>query len=224
MPEKKATILVVFVWWLWTKKNNLWSRSPLSHRWATSPWAKRVWLPIPAQFASHSYCETPDRFSSFFEKKIASIRSETDSQPAETPELDSQPHLTQSLFCWQWTLWICASVSRVGLQTRMRFCSQKLCSRSDLDHFVKNVDDLVPLIGRIVNESLLTGSVPLQFKEAVVTPPFWRKLKTKTNWPWCKQLKNKTTDLCETCNFSTNFSRRLWCISFSTICWPTILW
>ena len=34
----------------------------------------------------------------------------------------------------------------------------------------KNLDDLVPLICRIVNDSLLSGSVPRQFKEVVVIP------------------------------------------------------
>ena len=42
----------------------------------------------------------------------------------------------------------------------------------------KNFDDLVPLICRIVNDSLLSGSVPRQFKEAVVIP-----LLRKTNRP-----------------------------------------
>ena len=34
----------------------------------------------------------------------------------------------------------------------------------------KNLDDLVPWICRIVNDSQLSGSVPRQFKEAVVIP------------------------------------------------------
>ena len=32
------------------------------------------------------------------------------------------------------------------------------------------IDDLVPLITHIVNESLMAGTVPVQFKQAIVVP------------------------------------------------------
>ena len=47
----------------------------------------------------------------------------------------------------------------------------------------KYLDDLVTLIYRIVNDSLLSGSVPRQLKEAVVI------LFLKKTRPWCKQSK-----------------------------------
>ena len=54
----------------------------------------------------------------------------------------------------------------------------------------KNLDDLVTLICRIVNDSLLSGSVPRQFKEAVVTPPLKNKNKNKKPGLDANSLKN----------------------------------
>ena len=51
------------------------------------------------------------------------------------------------------------------------------------------LNDLVPLICRTVNESLLSGSVSLQFKEAVVTPVPHPAASFSRKRPWCKQLK-----------------------------------
>ena len=69
-------------------------------------------------------------------------------------------HSHISLFCWQWTLWLWASVTSKLICD----CALKICV---LDHIPTTwlrtyLDDLVPLICRIVNESLVDWSSVVQ--------------------------------------------------------------
>ena len=56
-------------------------------------------------------------------------------------------------------------------------------------------------IGRIVNESLMFGSVPLQLKEVVVTPLLKKKKRKKEPPPPLHPQKNKTKKLALTHSF-----------------------
>ena len=123
----------------------------------------------------------------------------------------------------------------------------KLCFRSHPDIFVENVlrclsafdlktysDVLVPLICRFVNESLLSGSFPLQCKEVVVPPSFLKRKKkalmqtVSDPADLCQthdfstvglmQTVSNPADLCQTHDFSTVGLRRLRCVSFVTSC------
>ena len=92
------------------------------------------------------------------------------------------------------------------------------------------LDDLVPFICRIVNGSPLSGSVPLQFKEVVVGPTFWRRKKALMQTVWRKNQTIKNADPFRNCIFSSktaktapNVSIRLCYISFTTICWSTTI-
>ena len=110
-------------------------------------------------------CELPDRFWSFFEKKIASSRSKFDSRPADDiPTLHS---FVGSGRCG------CEPLSKGLVRKRICDSAPKICALdSVLTTWLKTyLDDLVPLICRTVNESLLSGLVPLQFKEAVANAP-----------------------------------------------------
>ena len=153
--------------------------------------------------------ELPDHFSSFFDQKIASICTELDSQPVVDTNISHS--FVGSELCSFEPVW-------------QEFACKLICDSAPsicvLDPFPttllkKNLDDLVPLICRIVNDSLLSGSVPRQFKEAVVIP-----LLKKTGLD-ASSLK-KTIGLCQICHFFPRCWRRLCCISFAAICWPTI--
>lgn len=118
--------------------------------------------------------ELPDRFCSFFHKKDCIC-----SQWTWFTTCWLHSHI--SLFCWQWTFWLWASV------TCKPICDSALKS-CVLDHIPTTwlrtyLDDLVPLICRIVNESLLTCPVHLWFKEAVMTPLLKNKQKETTKTP-----------------------------------------
>ena len=80
------------------------------------------------------------------------------------------------------------------------------------------LDDLVPLICRIVNDSLLSGSVPQQFKKAVVSPLLEKKLaSTQTVYKKKKKNNRPVSNL----SFLSILLREVVLISFAAICWPT---
>ena len=66
------------------------------------------------------------RFCSLFQKKIAAIRSELDSKPADSTPAPHSFFLFSFSFL-QWTLWLWASVARVGSQTDKCDSAPKSC-------------------------------------------------------------------------------------------------
>ena len=111
-----------------------------------------------------SESKLPDHFSSFFDQKIASICTELDSQPVVDTYI-SHSFVGNELCSFEPVL--------------QQFIRKLICDYAPnscvLDPIPttllkKNFDDLVPLICRIVNDSLLSGSVSQQSKEAFVIP------------------------------------------------------
>ena len=97
-------------------------------------------------------------------KTIASICTELDSQPIVDTYI-SHSFVGSELCSFE--------------QVSQEFVRQRICDSAPnscvLDPIPttllkKNIDKLVPLIRRTVNDSLLSGSIPRQFKEAVVIP------------------------------------------------------
>ena len=113
--------------------------------------------------------ELSDHFSSFFDQKIASICTELYSQPVVDSYIS--PSFVGSELC---------SFEPVSQEFVRKFICDSAPNCCVLDPIPttllkKCLDDLVPLICRIVNDSLLSGSVPRQFKEAVVIPLLKKK-------------------------------------------------
>ena len=108
--------------------------------------------------------ELPDHFSSFFDQKIASICTELDSQPVVDTNI-SHSFVDSELCRFE-------PVSQEFVRKRICDSAHNSCVLDPIPTTLlkKNLDDLVPLICRIVNDSLLSGSVPRQFKVAVVIP------------------------------------------------------
>ena len=108
--------------------------------------------------------ELPDHVSSFFDQKIESICTELDLQPV----VDF--YISHSV----------VGSERCSFEpVSQKFVRKRICDSAPNSSLLdpipttllkKNLDDLVPLICRIVNDSLLSGSVPRQFKVAVVIP------------------------------------------------------
>ena len=106
----------------------------------------------------------PGHFSSFFDQKIVSICTELDSQPVVDTYISHS--FVGSELC---------SFEPVSQEFVRRLICDSAPNSSVLDPIPttllkKNIDKLVPLICRTVNDSLLSGSIPRQFKEAVVIP------------------------------------------------------
>ena len=131
--------------------------------WLTSYLETAKVLFFPKTFLNVSFLTVS--ILSLKKKKIASSRSKFDSQPADDiPTLHS---FVGSGRCG------CEPVSKGLVRKRICDSALKICVLdSVLTTWLKTyLDDLVPLICRIVNESLLSGLVPLQFKEAVANAP-----------------------------------------------------
>ena len=84
-------------------------------------------------------------------------------------ELDSQPVGVLLILTYHILL---LAVSFVALNQYYRSLFANFFATTLLK---KCLDDLMPLICRIVNDSLLSGSVPQQFKEAVMIPLLRKK-------------------------------------------------
>ena len=124
--------------------------------------------------------ELRDNFSSFSDKKkIASVCTEYDSQPAVDTYI-SHSFVGSELCSFE-------PVSQEFVRKRICDSAHNSCVLDPIPTTLlkKYLDDLVPLICRVVNDSLLSGSVPgsvpRQFKEAVVIPLL--KKTTTTNRP-----------------------------------------
>ena len=116
--------------------------------------------------------ELPDYFSSFFDQKTASICTELDSQPVVDTYI-SHSFVGNELCSFEPVLQ--QFIRKLICDSAPYSCVLDPISTTLLK---KNLDDLVPLICRIVNDSLLCGSVPPQFKEVVVIPLLKKKQKT----------------------------------------------
>ena len=105
----------------------------------------------------------PQQFCQFFADKIKKLREELDSHKCEPPSFAVYDGTTFVHF---------SIVSEDEISKLIKNMPTKSCILDLLPtNLVKHcMDDLVPLITLIINESLMSGTVPLQFKEAIVVP------------------------------------------------------
>ena len=110
-------------------------------------------------------CDLPDAFADYFIRKVKTVRDELDSQmpvpilPTDGPYTQSSLHFFEplSLQC----------VKNTILQS-----SQKTCSLDPLPTslFVECLEQLLPAVTAVINQSLKTGVFLSVFKEAIVKP------------------------------------------------------
>ena len=108
-------------------------------------------------------CDLPDAFADYFMRKAKTIRDELDSQmpvpilPTDGPYTQSSLHLFEHM----------QYVKNTILQS-----SQKTCSLDPLPTsvFVECLDQLLPAVTAVINQSLQTGCFSSVFKEAIVKP------------------------------------------------------
>ena len=107
--------------------------------------------------------ELPNRFGHFFNEKIQKIRDDLDATPCEVPTYSVYDGPQLHMF---------EAVSQEFVLKLVKDSAAKSCSLDPIPtSFTKQyLEELVPLITQIVNASLLTGTVPSQLKQAVVTP------------------------------------------------------
>jgi hypothetical protein len=106
--------------------------------------------------------DIPNAFACFMHDKIANIRRELDSRSVP---VTYDPFHGTSLTCF-------APVSEDFVRKLISQSQSKSCSLDPVPtSLLKScLDDLTPVITRVINHSLLTGSVPPCFKHALVTP------------------------------------------------------
>ena len=108
-------------------------------------------------------CNLPQSFCDFFTTKIQRIRQHVDAQTDESPTyaLYDGPPLVGF-----------EKVTESEIRTLLLNSPPKSCMLDPIPTSLVRqcVDELTPLIACIVNSSLCSGTVPPQFKQAVVTP------------------------------------------------------
>ena len=110
-------------------------------------------------------CDLPDAFADYFIRKVKTIRDELDSQ-MPVPILTTDGPYTQS------SLHFFEPVSTQCVKNTILQSSQKTCSRDPLPTslFVECLEQLLPAVTAVINQSLQTGVFPSVFKEAIVKP------------------------------------------------------
>ena len=121
--------------------------------------------------------ELPDKLCQYFSDKITGLREKLDSRHCQPPCFaiyDGPVFASFSLVCEEDVLAL------------MKEMPNKSCMLDPLptDLVKQCAESLVPLITRIINESLLSGVVPSKLKEAVVVPLL------KKHGLDCNNLKN----------------------------------
>ncbi|KAK7107751.1 hypothetical protein V1264_015614 [Littorina saxatilis] len=106
--------------------------------------------------------ELPETFSNFFDQKISDIRKGLDS---------SKTQMSFAAFSGT-PLTRFSPVSEKFVFELISKCAPKSCTLDPIPTSLMKtcLDFLVPVVTRILNLSLQSGSVPAQFKEAVITP------------------------------------------------------
>ena len=109
--------------------------------------------------------DLPNIFNNFFEKKICDIRKDLDDandNELPVPECCSYTGLKMNTF---------HVVDEDFVKKLLHATAPKSCQLDPIPtHLLKNADELLPLITKIINASLQTGVVPDQLKEAIVKP------------------------------------------------------
>ena len=107
----------------------------------------------------------PQRFSDFFHSKVTSIRCNLDSATVTPPSVPNQP------FCGKvWGAFQSVSedeVKKILTQSTIKTCELDPLPASFLTHCL---DDLLPHLTSIINDSLHSGLFPSVFKSAIVKP------------------------------------------------------
>lgn len=118
-----------------------------------------------------------EKFGNFFSDKIALIRQDLDAYAFDTVCHDSFVGNTWSDF----DLVSCEIVKETIMSSPKKSC---ILDPIPTDLFIKNINCLLPIVTDIINDSLLSGTVPLSFKHAIITP-----LLKKANLS-CEDFKN----------------------------------
>ena len=111
-------------------------------------------------------CDLPDAFADCFIRKLKTIRDELDSQmPVPILPTDG-PYTQSSLYSFF------EPVSMQCVKNTILQSSQKTCSLDPLPTFlfVECLEQLLPAVTAIINQSLHTGVFPSVFKEAIIKP------------------------------------------------------
>ena len=132
--------------------------------------------PLPTSFPSS---DLPSQFSDFFSNKIKAIRQNLDSATTTSPSFPDPPYLG--------TVW--SDFKLISQNDVRKIIKQSTIKSCDLDPLPASLlsyclDDLLPHLTNVINESLQSGTFPSSYKKAIVKP----LLKKPTLDPEC--LKN----------------------------------
>ena len=110
-------------------------------------------------------CDLPDAFADYVIRKVKTIRDELDNQ-MPVPILPTDGPYTQS------SLHFFEPVSMQCVKNTILQSSQKTCSLDPLPKslFVECLEQLLPAVTAVINQSLHTGVFPSVFKEAIIKP------------------------------------------------------
>jgi len=116
--------------------------------------------PLPSNIPPN---ELPNHFCKFFSAKITGLREELDSRHCLPPVFTAYHGPVFEYF---------SQVTEGDISTLLKSMPNKSCVLDPMPtDLVKQCgDNLVPLITTIINESLNSGMVPPQFKQAVIVP------------------------------------------------------
>jgi hypothetical protein len=117
-----------------------------------------------------SHEDLANAFANFFEEKITKIRNDLLTQNDQTSFMDSLTKPTPQN-CSP-SLKIFDQVTKAEVQKIIMKAATKSCSLDPLPTWLTKqcLEELLPSITKIINLSLSTGTVPAQFKEAILTP------------------------------------------------------
>ena len=118
--------------------------------------------PLPT---SHPLSDLPDIFCEFFLEKTAKIRKELDSQPVSVISSNVSVQLSSALDVFQ-------PVSEEDVRKIIKNSKPTTCPLDPLPTplLVEFLDQVLPTITNLINDSLRTGIFPQCFKTAVVRP------------------------------------------------------
>ena len=109
--------------------------------------------------------ELPDAFADYFVQKVKTIRKELDNQMPLLNSPTNDPYPESSFCSFQ-------PVSIQRVKNTIFKSSQKTCSLDPISTslFVECLDQLLPVVTAIINQSMQTGVFRSVFKEAIVRP------------------------------------------------------
>lgn len=160
---------------------------------------------FPPHFYSNEHCNS---LMSCFNSKIATIHQQLTPHTSGPPPFVPHPPLFARLSCFQLP-------SATDLAKLIRTSKPSSCQLDPLPSslVIASLPSLLPLITAIIHSSLTSGSVPLSFKSAAVTPLIKKpgldpnianNLRPISNLPFLSKILEKTVSLQIRAHLSSN--------------------